>query len=81
MKGLAPAELVLILVGLTLCILAILFAVASILSPEFRGNGVTLAGTILGALTTMATIIIGASYARSLDTRQRSRNGANNGTS
>lgn len=76
MRSLAPAELVLILVGLTLCVLAVLFAVASILSPEFRGNGVTLAGTILGALTTMATIIIGATYARTLDSRRRNGNGA-----
>lgn len=75
MKSLAPAELVLILVGTTLCVLAIMFALASIQSPEFRGGGVAIAGTILGALTTMATIIIGATYARSLDIRRNSSNG------
>ena len=58
------ADRVLLYVGGTICILAIVFGIGALFLPDFRGSGALIVGTILGALTTMASIIVGTSAAR-----------------
>lgn len=50
---------VLTLLAATLCLLAVVFSLAAVFIPEFRANGSTIAGVILGALSTFASIVIG----------------------
>ena len=48
----------------SIIVLAFIFGIGALFLPDFRGNGAVIVGTILGALTTMASIIVGASAAR-----------------
>ena len=60
---------------LTICILGVVFGVAAIFLPDFRDNGAFIVGTILGALASLASIMVGTEAAR----RYTNRNGGANG--
>ena len=51
---------VLLMVGAALVSLAVLFGLAAVFIPSFSADKTLVVGTILGALTTMATVIVGA---------------------
>lgn len=53
--------------------LAVIFTAAAIMIPEFRADGSTIAGVVLGALSTFASIVIGGVVAE----RARKSNGGN----
>lgn len=72
------ADRVLLYVGGTICVLAIIFGVGALFLPDFRGGGAVIVGTILGALTTMASIIVGTSAARAFN-KKNGQNGGTNG--
>lgn len=69
------ATKVLLFVGVTLCVLAVIFALGAIFVPDFRDDGTLIAGTILGALVTMGTTIAATFAAQAYN----KKNGNNNG--
>lgn len=68
---------VLLAVSVTLCVLAVMFGLAAIAFPDFRDTGPAIAGTILGALVTMCSVIVGTQAAARM-TNGKKENG--NGT-
>lgn len=57
---------VLILVCGALVLLAVIFGLAAIFVPDFRTDGSGITMVILGALTTMASILTGSYFAKDL---------------
>ena len=69
------ADKVLLYVGATLCALAIVFGAGALFLPDFRVGGAAIVGTILGALTAMASVIVGTSAARAYTKKNGGENG------
>lgn len=49
---------------ITICALGLMFGVAAIFVPDFRDNGPWMVGSILGALGSLAAVIVGTSAAK-----------------
>lgn len=66
---------VLLYVSVTVCVLAIVFGVAALFIPSFRDTGPAIVGTILGALVTLASVLVGTTAASRISAKKENGNG------